>query len=111
MLQANEKQNFTKTLTLSGDLSAGYKEAVDLSTIYPLFGKNFNTLTVINTSNKPITVYLDGEAHQFVTANNGSLSFDHQDGLIYSLLEIYNNDASDSLDLSEVKITVGRTGN
>jgi hypothetical protein len=105
-----ELTNFLKVVTLSQTIEAGTKEAIDLSAVQKNFGRNFNTLSIINTSTKPITLYLDGEAAMYIVANNGVFKFDHEDGIYFSLIEIENEDGSNNLDSSEIKLTIGRTG-
>lgn len=83
---------------------------IDLRSYRNDFGNNFNTLQIINTdTSAAIEVYLDGIKSFFVTANNGSLSFDWEIGINYNMLAIANTSASATIAANAVKISIGRT--
>jgi len=103
-------RNFVR-LTTNAEIAASGYEMINLEDYRSEFGGNFNTLTIINTdANANIKVSLDGKDISKVLKNNGSLSFDWRDGIIYNSLKITNLSAADVVEAENLYITVGITG-
>ena len=92
------------------EIAASTKIQVNLSTIYNKYGRNFNTLTIINTSDYDIEVYCDNKNIQYVLSGNSVFSFDNEFGLKYSDLAIENTNGANAITANQIKISVGRTG-
>ena len=93
------------------EIAASTKLQIDLQSFRRDFGNDLNTLFITNTDTaSDVEVYLDGIKVKFVTANNGSFSFDWESGITYNFLEIENKNAGAAIALNLVKISVGRTG-
>jgi len=104
-----ESQNFL-TRVDHAEIAASSTLVVPLGSIYTKYGYNFNTLTIINTADEDIEIYLDGEKTQHVLGGNQVFSFDHEFNLWFSELKIENTDAAAAVAANEVKISIGRTG-
>ena len=83
---------------------------IDLNDLRAKYGDNFNTLTITNTDDNNIEVYLDGVKAQFILGNNGVWAFDWEAGINYNFVKIENLGAGDVIAANKVKISVGRTG-
>lgn len=104
-----ENIRFLKAADDVGALNAGASVMVDLDTFRNQFGQNFNTLNITNNAAEEISIKLDGIKAQFIKGNGGILSFDWQDGIIYSTLQLTNESLTNT-DANEIRISVGRTG-
>ena len=105
----NNQQKFLRRID-HAEATTGKKVEVDLSSLKADFGINYNTLSIINTdTGDPIEIYLDGVKVKYVTANNGTFSFDWEFGLDFSFLS-FENVGAGTIIANEIKISVGRTG-
>jgi hypothetical protein len=105
-----ETQKFIR-IAAQAEIAASTKMEIDLSALRSQFGDNFNTLSITNTDGaSAIKVYLDGQAVAYVTANNGTFSFDWEAWITYNFLSIENQNAGAVIAAQNVKIFVGRTG-
>jgi hypothetical protein len=104
-----ENIRFLRAADDIGALVAGASVMVNLDTFHTMFGQNFNTMNITNNASEEISIKLDGIKSQFIKGNGGILSFDWQDGIIYSQLEVTNEAATDT-SANEIRISVGRTG-
>lgn len=106
---ANETIRFMERVTHL-EITSGAKVVIDLNDLRATYGDNFNTLFLTNTdTGDNIEVYLDGKKVKYITANNGTFSFDWESGVIYNFL-ILENVGAGTIAADDVKITVGRTG-
>lgn len=110
--QVQEQVKFLRTATnsVAAGIAAGATEYINLNTIYSIFGKNFNTISVNVTSTEAITLILDGQEVQYIQGNGGTYAFDWEFGIIYSTIAIKNEDGAGTISQNEIKITLGRTG-
>jgi len=104
------KQKFLK-IVAQAEIAASTKLELDLDAMRNNYGDNFNTLTITNTDAvSAINLYLDGEKVAFITANNGSFSFDWEFGLLFNFISIENTNDGAAIAAEAVKVFVGRTG-
>jgi len=90
---------------------ASAKQEIDLNNLRNTWGDDFNTLIIINTdATSPINIYIDGINIAYITANNGTFSFDWEFGLNYNFLSIENTNAGAAIAADAIKISVGRSG-
>ena len=106
---SQENIRFLKAADDVGIMTAGSSVMVNLDTFRTQFGQNFNTLNVTNNASEEISIKLDGIKSQYIKGNGGILSFDWQDGILYSTLELTNEAITDT-SANEIRISVGRTG-
>ena len=86
------------------------KNEIDLNDVRGDFGNNFNYLSIVNTdAGDDIEIYLDGVKVKYVTANNGTFSFDWEAGIKYNFLSI-ENVGGGTIAANAIKISVGKTG-
>ncbi len=105
-----EKTRFMQRAT-QPEILASAKMEIDLNQLRADFGNNFNTLILTNTDTaSAVNIYLDGVNVGYLTANNGSFSFDWQYGIKYNFLSLKNTNAGASIPADNIKITVGRSG-
>lgn len=105
-----ENQRFINKVE-HAEIAASTKLEIDLNDLRTTYGNNFNTLFITNTdANSAIAVYADGEEIAFITANNGSFSFDWEFGLTYNMISLENTNAGAAVAANKVKTFVGRTG-
>jgi hypothetical protein len=91
-------------------INAATRLEIDLQSLKKDFGNDFNFLNLINTNaSLNFKVFLDGQEMGYLTANNGSLSFDWQFGLTYNFLALENTDALVNSSANDIKIFIGRT--
>jgi hypothetical protein len=107
--QEQEKINFLKVIR-NTEIAASAIQKINLAQYHTLYGLNFNTLTILNTSAESIGVYLDDSEVVQVIGNNGTFSFDWEDGVIYNLLSIENKSGGNAIAANAIVITIGRTG-
>ena len=94
------------------EIAISGKIELNLDNLRGTYGDNFNTLIITNTDNStPIEIYLDGVKVAYITANNGSFSFDWEYGIKYNFLSIENTSGAVVIDANKVKVTCGRSGN
>lgn len=92
------------------EMATGVKIELDLDNLRGKYGNDFNMLSIINTdAGDPIEIYVDGIKVKYVTANNGTFSFDWEFGLKFNFVSIENAGAG-TIAANDVKISVGRTG-
>jgi len=104
-----EEIRFLKFAT-NAEIAATASESINLQADRSEFGNNFNTLIILNTGVQNIKVYLDDRAVSVVNGNNGSLTFDWKDGIIYNSLKLENMSATTAQAAATLHITYGRTG-
>jgi hypothetical protein len=114
-----ESQRFVEFITNDGAINAGavcvaFEDAdgvgKKLEAFRAIYGDNFNTLIVLNTSAVNVNVLLDGKTITTVNGNNGSFSFDWQDKILFNTLAFKNIDGAVAVGDNALRITLGRTG-
>lgn len=104
-----ENEKFLRVAADIGVVAATVKVQVALEDIRAQFGQNLNTLIIKNTDVVPISIDLDGHEVRRIEPTD-SFSFDWQDGINYSILEITNKHAVTATTANKIFITIGRTG-
>jgi hypothetical protein len=107
--QSQENIKFMKYAT-NTQINASSSLNINLQADRSEYGNNFNTFIILNTSTVNIKIYLDDKEFSVVNGNNGSLSFDWQDGIIYNSIKLENLSGATNADASTLFITYGRTG-
>lgn len=105
-----EDINFLRREKNADAIDAGNVYVPNLENFKRDFGVNFNTLIILNTSGEQYSLSLDGIKVGDIAPNNGILSFDWRDGIIYSEIKLTNEDGSAQTSASEIFLTIGRTG-
>ena len=108
-----EEKRFIKVIDMpAGTTGPTLSALVDLQTLKRTFGRNYNTITILNTDTTiSIEVqFAKGEAAMLIPAGNGSWSFDWESGIIFTDLAIINTHAASTLTNANIKISIGRTG-
>lgn len=91
-------------------INASVKLEIDLQAIKKDYGNDFNFLNLVNTnSTLNFKIFLDGKEVGYLTANNGTYSFDWQFGLNYNFLALENTSAVTNSSADDIKIFIGRT--
>jgi len=105
-----ETEKFLVVADDIGVVTAGTKVQINLEAIRAQYGINLNTLTIVNNDAVEISWSQDGVKIGYIAAGD-AVSFDWQDGIKYSILEVTNEDGATSTVANKIRITVGRTGN
>lgn len=92
------------------EIAISGKTELDLNELRSTYGDNFNTLTITNTDDNNIELYIDGVKVQFILGNNGVFAFDWESHIDYNFISIENLGAGDVIAANQIKISVGRTG-
>ena len=104
-----EEIRFLKTVS-NVEILATISKQIDLSSVIVLYGHNYNTLSISNTSaTADININLDGEQILFLKSGS-TVFFDWEFGMTYSSLIIQNTHAADAIAAGELKISIGRSG-
>lgn len=92
-------------------IAASGKIEVDLDAIRSSWGNDFNTLVLTNTdAASAIELWLDGVKIAYITANNGTFSFDWEFGFNYNFLTLENTNGGAVILANTIKLSVGRSG-
>ena len=107
---SQEEVRFLRPAPDVGILAASASAMINLDDLHNLFGQNFNTMNITNNADEEISIKMDGIQNQYIKGSGGVFSFDWQDGITFSTLEIKNENAVTATSANEIRISVGRTG-
>lgn len=109
-MDKREKIKFMRLVSDAGVINAQATAQLDLMAIKNEFGHNLNTILITNNAAEELILILDGRQVGHIKGNGTVFGLDWEDGIVFSDVQLMNNDAANATAANEIRVTVGRTG-
>lgn len=110
MVDNRDKIKFLVVVADLGIIANTATAHCNLEAIKNEFGKNFNTLLITNNATEEISVTIDGRKIVFMKGSGTTFGLDWEDSILFSDVQITNEDAAASTAANEIRVSVGNTG-